>query len=127
MPREDPERSRKLVIATERRDVRLIVVRASDALPVVDVLHVHPRAHDVGQVRAGAREGASDVPQRLRRLGIGVPGADEFPSLVRGGGAGHPDEGADADRAGVPDDRLPARPGTDVRALHPLREAWRER
>lgn len=30
-PRDDPERSRKLVIATERRDVRLIVVRASDA------------------------------------------------------------------------------------------------
>ena len=30
-PKEDPERSRKLVIATERRDVRLIVVRASDA------------------------------------------------------------------------------------------------
>ena len=29
-PKEDPERSRKLVIATERRDVRLIVVRASD-------------------------------------------------------------------------------------------------
>jgi ATP phosphoribosyltransferase len=31
VPREDPERSRKLVIATRRRDVRLIVVRASDA------------------------------------------------------------------------------------------------
>ena len=30
-PQEDPERPRKLVIATERRDVRLIVVRASDA------------------------------------------------------------------------------------------------
>jgi ATP phosphoribosyltransferase len=30
-PREDPERSRKLVVATARRDVRLIVVRASDA------------------------------------------------------------------------------------------------
>jgi len=30
-PRENPERSRKLVIATERRDVRVIVVRASDA------------------------------------------------------------------------------------------------
>jgi len=30
-PREDPGRSRKLVIATARRDVRLIVVRASDA------------------------------------------------------------------------------------------------
>jgi len=29
--KEDPERSRKLVIATERHDVRLIVVRASDA------------------------------------------------------------------------------------------------
>jgi ATP phosphoribosyltransferase len=30
-PKEDPERSRKLVIATERRDVRVIVVRAPDA------------------------------------------------------------------------------------------------
>jgi ATP phosphoribosyltransferase len=30
-PKEDPERSRKLVIATERRDVRVIIVRASDA------------------------------------------------------------------------------------------------
>ena len=29
-PEEDPERSRRLVIATQRRDVRLIVVRASD-------------------------------------------------------------------------------------------------
>lgn len=29
-PREDPERSRKLIIPTARRDVRLIVVRASD-------------------------------------------------------------------------------------------------
>jgi ATP phosphoribosyltransferase len=29
-PKEDPERSRRLVIATQRRDVRLIVVRASD-------------------------------------------------------------------------------------------------
>ena len=30
-PREDPQRSRRLVVPTERRDVRLIVVRASDA------------------------------------------------------------------------------------------------
>ena len=29
-PREDPEHSRRLVIGTQRRDVRLIVVRASD-------------------------------------------------------------------------------------------------
>jgi ATP phosphoribosyltransferase len=29
-PKEDPERSRRLVIDTQRRDVRLIVVRASD-------------------------------------------------------------------------------------------------
>ena len=29
-PKEDPERSRRLVIGTQRRDVRLIVVRASD-------------------------------------------------------------------------------------------------
>jgi len=30
-PKEDPERSRKLVIPTEQRDVRVIVVRATDA------------------------------------------------------------------------------------------------
>jgi len=30
-PKDDPERSRKLVIATERSDVRVIIVRASDA------------------------------------------------------------------------------------------------
>jgi len=30
VPREDPERSRKLIIATARRDVRLVIVRASD-------------------------------------------------------------------------------------------------
>ena len=30
VPREDPERSRKLILATARRGVRLIVVRASD-------------------------------------------------------------------------------------------------
>ena len=29
-PKEDPERSRKLIIATERKGVRLVVVRASD-------------------------------------------------------------------------------------------------
>lgn len=29
-PQEDPERSRKLIIATNRRDVRLIIVRATD-------------------------------------------------------------------------------------------------
>src|SRR5882762_12018752 len=29
-PKENPERSRKLILATSRRDVRLIVVRASD-------------------------------------------------------------------------------------------------
>src|SRR5512140_1409434 len=29
-PKEDPERSRKLVIDTNRRDLRLIIVRASD-------------------------------------------------------------------------------------------------
>jgi ATP phosphoribosyltransferase len=29
-PKEDPERSRKLIVPTERRDVRLVLVRASD-------------------------------------------------------------------------------------------------
>ncbi|HEX9184041.1 MAG TPA: ATP phosphoribosyltransferase [Burkholderiales bacterium] len=40
-PREDPERSRKLVIPTARRDVKLIVVRASDTPTYV----AHGAAH----------------------------------------------------------------------------------
>ena len=52
-PKEDPEASRKLILATSRRDVRLIVVRASDVPTYVqhgaaqigvagkDVLHEH--------------------------------------------------------------------------------------
>src|SRR6266478_4735867 len=35
-PKEDPERSRKLVLATNRRDVQLIVVRASDTPTYVE-------------------------------------------------------------------------------------------
>ena len=35
-PRSDPERSRKLVIATNRRDVRLIIVRAADTPTYVE-------------------------------------------------------------------------------------------
>jgi ATP phosphoribosyltransferase len=35
-PKEDPGRSRKLLIATERREVRVIVVRASDAPTYVE-------------------------------------------------------------------------------------------
>jgi ATP phosphoribosyltransferase len=35
-PRSDPERSRKLVIPTHRRDVRLIIVRASDTPTYVE-------------------------------------------------------------------------------------------
>ena len=34
-PREDPERSRKLIIPTARRDVKLIVVRASDTFELL--------------------------------------------------------------------------------------------
>jgi len=52
-PQEDPEASRKLILPTARRDVRLIVVRASDVPTYVqhgaaeigiagkDVLHEH--------------------------------------------------------------------------------------
>ena len=53
LPREDPETSRKLVIATNRKDVRLIILRAADTPTYVqhgaadlgiagrDVLHEH--------------------------------------------------------------------------------------
>ena len=57
-PHEDPDRSRRLVIDTSRRDLRLIMVRPSDTPTYVQ--------------HGGADLGIG----RERTLGIGNPGAD---------------------------------------------------
>ena len=87
-PREDPERSRKLIIATERRDVRLIVVRASDA-----PTYVQYGAADLGIAGRDVlvEHGGAGLYQPLDlgiarcRLMVAVPEGFDYPAAVRRG------------------------------------------
>ena len=87
-PREDPARSRKLVIATERRDVRLIVVRASDA-----PTYVQYGAADLGIAGRDvlAEHGGAGLYQPLDlgiaacRMMVAVPKGFDYARAVRQG------------------------------------------
>jgi ATP phosphoribosyltransferase len=87
--REDPERSRKLVIATSRRDVRLIIVRATDVPTYVEY-----GAADLG-VAGGdvlAEHGGNGLYQPLDlgiarcRLVVAVRAGFDYENAVRNGG-----------------------------------------
>ena len=95
-----------------------LAVRPGELLPAADVGHVHPGAHDVVQRRAGPPERRLDVLERLRRLGVGIPHADD-----RAVGSGRRRAGdvhgvADPHRARVADDRLPGRATGDELSFH---------
>lgn len=88
-PKEDPERSRKLIIATERRDVRVIVVRASDA-----PTYVQYGAADLG-IAGGdvlAEHGGAGLYQPLDlgiaacRMVVAVRKGFDYETAVRQGG-----------------------------------------
>jgi len=90
-PKDDPERSRKLVLATNRRDVQLIVVRASDTPTYVerggadlgvagkDVLIEHAHVRDVAVV------GVEDPQWGQAIVAVVVPavGTDPDPEELR--------------------------------------------
>ena len=88
-PKEDPERSRKLVIATERRDVRVIVVRASDA-----PTYVQYGAADLGVAGQDvlAEHGGAGLYQPLDlgiarcRMVVAVRKGFDYQAAVRQGG-----------------------------------------
>ncbi len=88
-PKEDPERSRKLVIATERRDVRVIVVRASDA-----PTYVQYGAADLGIAGQDvlAEHGGAGLYQQLDlgiaacRMVVAVRKGFDYEAAVRQGG-----------------------------------------
>ena len=88
-PKEDPERSRKLVIATERRDVRVIVVRASDA-----PTYVQYGAADLGVAGQDvlAEHGGAGLYQPLDlgiarcRMVVAVRKGFDYEAAVRQGG-----------------------------------------
>src|SRR5687768_6541513 len=101
--------------ARRRTDgAKCLSMRATDLLPPPDVGHVDPRADDVRQSCAGAREGGFDVSQRLSRLGIRVARANHAPGCVGRRRAGDVDGVADSDCARVANDRLPRRSARDI-------------
>ena len=87
-PKDDPERSRKLVIATERRDVRLIIVRASDA-----PTYVQYGAADLGMAGGDvlAEHGGAGLYQPLDlgiaacRMMVAVRNGFDYEAAVRQG------------------------------------------
>jgi ATP phosphoribosyltransferase len=87
-PAEDPERSRKLIIGTNRPDVSVIIVRASD-VPT----YVRYGAADLGVAGKDVlhEQGAEGVYQPLDlriarcRMMVAVPAAFDYASAVRQG------------------------------------------
>jgi ATP phosphoribosyltransferase len=87
-PAEDPERSRKLIIGTNRPDVSIIIVRASD-VPT----YVRYGAADLGVAGKDVlhEQGAEGVYQPLDlriarcRMMVAVPAAFDYASAVRQG------------------------------------------
>ncbi|MBL8382436.1 MAG: ATP phosphoribosyltransferase [Burkholderiales bacterium] len=89
---DDPERSRKLILATDRHDTRVIIVRASD-VPT----YVQYGAADIGVagsdvLQEAEAKGGNDGLYRPLDLGIGrcrmmvaVPDAFDYESAVRRG------------------------------------------
>ena len=73
---EDPERSRKLILATTRPDVRVVLVRASD-VPT----YVRRGGADIGV--AGPTQGAPDMPRRAMQ--DGTEGVVRAQALIRDG------------------------------------------
>jgi ATP phosphoribosyltransferase len=88
-PKEDPERSRRLLIATERRDVRVIVVRASDAPTYVQygAADLGIAGHDVLAEHGGAGlYQPVDLGIARCRMVVAVRKGFDYDTAVRQGG-----------------------------------------
>lgn len=88
VPSENPEKSRKLIIATNRADVRVVIVRASD-VPT----YVQYGAADLGIAGKDVllEHGGADLYQPLDlniakcRMCVAVPAGFDYPAAVRRG------------------------------------------
>ena len=88
-PKENPERSRKLVIATERREVRVIIVRASDAPTYVQygAADLGIAGHDVLAEHGGAGlYQPLDLGIAACRMVVAVRKGFDYERAVRQGG-----------------------------------------
>src|SRR5918998_1938877 len=80
-----------------------------DLLPVLDVDHVDPGPHHVGEICADSLERHLDVVYGLDGLRVGVPNPDVPPAPICGGGSRDVHEATAPDRPRVADPALPYR------------------
>src|SRR5260221_11764218 len=78
-----------------------LAMSAPDLLPIFDIGHIHPGAHDVRVAGAGLLERAADIAQCLNRLGVGITGADDRAARVSRCLAGNVDDATDSTRTGL--------------------------
>src|SRR5712664_4423671 len=89
-------------------------MRSSDCLPMIDVRHIHPRAHDVRETAARLLERPADVSQRLDGLRVWITRSHNLSAGVGRRRARNVDHTTYSHCARVADDRLPRRPAGDV-------------
>src|SRR3989442_3165289 len=80
---------------------------------MLDIGHVHARAHDVAETRSRLLECATDVPERLDRLGVRIPRSHDLAARIGRRRAGNVDDASHPDRARIADDWLPRRAARD--------------
>src|SRR6266436_8741250 len=93
--------------------------------PTRDVSYEHPRAHDVFESRVQTLQSTLNILQTLNGLRVSIIDADNLTVIAKCRRSGDVDAFADADGAGIADDRLPLGAGRnsmtfshdDLRAL----------
>src|SRR5712691_11719846 len=93
-------------------------MRPPDCLPMVDVRHIHPRAHDVRETAPRLLERPADVAERLDGLRVWITRSHDLSAGIGRGRARNVDHPTDPHRARVANDRLPWRSAGDFQPGH---------
>src|SRR5882762_1673138 len=75
--------------------------------PTRNVRYEHPRAHDVFESRVQTLQSTLDILQTLHGLRVSIIDADNLTVITKCRRSGNVDTFADADGAGIADDRFP--------------------
>src|SRR5882762_7011571 len=81
--------------------------------PTRNVRYEHPRAHDVFESRVQTLQSTLNILQTLNGLRVSIIDADNLTVITKCRRSGDVDAFADADGAGITDDRLPFCAGRD--------------
>src|SRR5258706_1213560 len=82
--------------------------------PTRDICHEHPSAHDVFESRVQTLQTTLNILKTLNGLRVSIIDADNLTVITKGRRSGDVDTFADADGAGIADDRLPLGAGSNL-------------